>query len=85
MLTSKEVRELKKKANRIKDHVVIGRSGINKARFMKIASLLESHPFIKIAINKTAEKTKEEVVTEIQQYFNKSTIVLSGKKFLLVN
>lgn len=65
MLTSKQIKILKKEANALKPVVLIGKEGLSNNSFVTINQALEAHELIKVSVLQNCDHPHEELILDI--------------------
>lgn len=75
MLTSKQKRFLKSKANRLRPMLQVGKNGLNDALVTDLARTLETHELLKINILQNSDLTAAELSEELTNTIPELTVV----------
>lgn len=83
MLTGKQTRYLRSKANRLKPIFQVGKSGVNDNMIEQIAEALEKRELIKISILQNCLEDKDEVAAALAEGANAELVQVIGSQIIL--
>jgi len=83
MLTGKQKRFLRAKANRLKPIFQVGKSGVNENMIEQISEALEKRELIKISILQNCLEDKNEVATELSDGASAILVQVIGNQIVL--
>ncbi|MCD8027548.1 MAG: ribosome assembly RNA-binding protein YhbY [Erysipelotrichaceae bacterium] len=83
MLTGKQKRYLKNKANELNAIFQIGKSGISESQINGIIDALGAHELIKIKVLKSCQVDIESIALQISQRSNSEIVQIIGRVIVL--
>lgn len=83
MLTGKQKRFLRAKANRLKPIFQVGKIGVNENMVAQIIDALEKHELMKVSILQNCEDDKEVVAQQLADGTEASVVQIIGKNIVL--
>lgn len=83
MLTGKQKRFLRAKANRLKPLFQVGKIGVNDNMVVQITEALEKHEIMKVSILQNCEDPKEVVAEQLAEGTNSEVVQIIGKNIVL--
>ncbi|MGL4953483.1 MAG: ribosome assembly RNA-binding protein YhbY [Culicoidibacterales bacterium] len=83
MLTSKQKRFLRSKAQTIKPIFQIGKDGVNQNMVNSIIDALEVHELLKVSILQNYSGTKHEAAAQVSEQTHAELVQLIGKTIVL--
>lgn len=83
MLTGKQKRFLRAKANRLKPIFQVGKSGVNENMVEQISEALEKRELIKISILQNCLEDKNEVAAELSEGASAILVQVIGNQIVL--
>jgi len=83
MLTGKQKRFLRAKANRLKPIFQVGKSGVNENMVEQISEALEKRELIKISILQNCDEDKNEVAAELSEGASAILVQVIGNQIVL--
>lgn len=83
MLTGKQKRFLRAKANQVKPVFQVGKTGVNENMTTQISEALEKRELVKISILQNCMEDKDVVADQIVQATNAELVQLIGNQIIL--
>ena len=82
MLTGKQKRFLRSKANKYKANFQIGKEGVSRQQVFAILDYLEKHELMKVSVLKNCLEDINDIATEIEKY-NIEVVQVIGRVLVL--
>lgn len=83
MLTGKQKRLLRSKANRLKPIFQVGKIGVNQNMVTQINEVLEKRELIKVSVLQNCEEDKSDVADQLVDRTNASIVQIIGNNIVL--
>lgn len=83
MLTGKQKRYLRAKANQIKPIFQVGKSGVNENMIVQINEALERRELIKVSVLQNCLEDKDDVANEISDQTDATIVQVIGNNIVL--
>jgi RNA-binding protein len=83
MLTGKQKRILRSKANHLTPIFQVGKGGVNENLIVQISDALEARELIKVSILQNCDQGKDEVAKELSQGAKAELVQVIGKTIVL--
>lgn len=83
MLTGKQKRFLRSKANRLKPIFQVGKTGVNENMVEQISEALEKRELIKISILQNCMEDKDNVAAELSEGTESEVVQIIGNNIVL--
>lgn len=83
MLTGKQKRFLRSKANQLKALFQVGKNGVNENMIVQINEALEKHELLKVSILQNCEDSRDVVAKELSEGTEAQVVQIIGNNIVL--